>query len=319
MLRKSIEHFAKHLGIDSIRECRPSRDSHKRAFWLGDKLIAKTFTADTRERYERERAFLQIGDNQGRTPKLVASFFDPDAGGYLVMTALKGRVAADIHRTFSVREYTDFVCDLGKSMAAIHATPASGSVHLIPSNLEAERRSQFDAFPSVADRLSKAGILDGKAIPALAELVRIGKEQAFAGSPGLIHGDLHVWNILVDKRNRRPWCSLIDFEESGRSLVELDFVSPFISVLGLAFPGRRLARWWKPIWAGFVDGYASLSNEAPKLDVVLGHAVAWCLWGSARCLDHGQPRYRELARSALGAAAVSGDRYLTRLASGPGK
>ena len=318
-LRRSIERFASGHGLGAVRECAPSRDSRTRAFRLGDELIAKAFSADDRERYERERASLQAGNSQGRTPQLVASSFDLDCGGYRVMTARKGRVAADVYQTLSGKEYADFAQALGACMAAVHATLPDGAVYPVSNNLVAERESHFDAFPAAADRLRSAGLLQQDAIPALAEAVAAGRDRAFTSSRGLIHGDLHLWNILVDERNGRPWCSLIDFEESAFSHVELDFARPLVSVLGQAFPGRRLAGSWQPVWQGFVEGYASLSNELPELEVVVSHAVAWCVWGSALGLDHGQPpRCRELVESALGAAAVSGNRY-SMLASRAGK
>jgi hypothetical protein len=87
-----------------------------------------------------------------------------------------------------------------------------------------------------------------------------------------------------------------------------------ISVLGQAFPGRRLAQSWESIWQRFTEGYASVSGEPPELGVIVAHAVALCLWGSARGLDTRQPRCRELVENALGAAAVSGVRHKALLA-----
>jgi len=320
VLRKSIERFARRRGINAIVDCAPSRDSRTRAFRLGGELIAKAFSTNDSERYERERASLQASNAQGRIPQLVASSFDPECGGYLVMTAVKGRVAADVYRTLSGKEYAGFARALGACMAAVHALLRDGALYPVANNLVAERESHFDAFHSAADRLKSAGLLQQDAIPALAEAVAAGRDRAFASSRGLIHGDLHVWNILLDERNGQPWCSLIDFEESAFSHVELDFARPLVSVLGQAFPGGRLAGSWQAIWQGFVEGYASLSNEPPKLEVAISHAVAWCVWGAALGLDCGQPpRCRELVESALGAAAVSGDRNLARLASRAGK
>lgn len=315
VLRRSIERFAKRRGISAIADCAPSRDSRTRAFRLGEELIAKTFEADSRQRYVREKTFLELGGGQGRTPQFVASSFDPDHGGYVVMTAVRGRMAANIYETLPAKEYAVFARDLGACMAVVHAALPHGAIYPLSNNLVAERESHFDAFHVVADRLRIEGVLDGRAIPALAEAMRVGRERAFTSSHCLIHGDLHVWNVLVDERNGQPWCSLIDFEESAFSHVELDFVPLLVKVLSQAFPGGRLAQSWKPIWQGFVEGYASGSNELPDLEVIVSHAVAWCLWGAMHNPNDGQSRYREFTDKAIGAAAVMGDPYLARLAS----
>jgi len=315
VLRKSIEHFARLRGITTIRECSASRGSHKRTLWLGEKLIAKMFSADARERYERELAFLRISGDGERTPQLVASSFDPEYGGFLVMTAVMGRLAAETQDTMSAGEYAAFVRSLGVSLASIHALLPEVAVYPVRNDLEHERLSHFDAFPAVADRLKVAGILEDCAIPVLAELVARGRELAFAGSRGIIHGDLHISNILLSTQRGRPWCALIDFEESAYCRVELDLALPLVSVLGVAFPGRRLENSWRLIWQSFVDGYASISNDEPNLDLLISHAVTWFLWASVRGLETEHARCRKFAGDALGAAAVSGDRYLVRLAA----
>lgn len=315
MVRRSIERFAKSCGIETIEDLEPSRNELRRTFRLGENMFAKSFSPDERARFERERAFMQAAVDSERVPRLVTTFFNPDAGGYIVMTAVKGRLAADIHASLSAGDHASIARALGECMAAVHAVRPDESSHPGSADLVAQRRSHFDAFPAATARLRAAGILAREAIPALAEVVRRGQEQAFRSPRRLIHGELHVWNILVDERAGKPWCSMIDFEESAISHVELDFVVPVMSVLGEAFPGRRLAHAWTRIWDSFVDGYAAGANEAPNLELVVGHVVAWCLWGSARCLDHGQSRYLELARNALGAAAVLGDRRLAEFAA----
>jgi len=314
-VRRAIESFAKRRGIDSIQEYRPSRDELRRTFRLGESLVAKAFAADESERFEREHLFLEAGNGSERIPRLVMAQFDAGSGGYIVMTALKGQLAAEIQAGLSGDEYVSFARAVGECMADVHCTVALASFDSRPDDLVARRKSQFDAFPAAAARLRDEGILDGDAIPALADVMSRGRELAFSSARRPIHGDLHVWNILVDERQGKPWCAIIDFEESAHCHVELDFVHPFMSVLGEAFPGRRLAGAWERIWTGFVDGYASRTGEAPNLELTVGHVVAWCLWGAARCLEQGLPRYLDLTRSALDAAALLGNRRLVELAS----
>jgi len=316
-VRRAIESFAKRRGIDSIQEYRPSRDEVRRTFQLGESLVAKAFAADESERFEREHLFLKAGNGSERIPRLVMAQFDAGSGGYIVMTALKGQLAAEIQADLSGDEYVSFARAVGECMADVHYTVALASCDPQPDDLVARRKSHFDAFPAAAARLTDQGIVDVDAIPALTDVVGRGRELAFSSTRRPIHGDLHVWNILVDERQGKPWCSIIDFEESAHCHTELDFVLPLMSVLGDSFPGRKLARTWERVWAGFVDGYASRADESPNLELTVAHLIVWCFWGAARYLELGHPRHLDLTKNALGAGALLGNRRLIELASRP--
>jgi aminoglycoside phosphotransferase (APT) family kinase protein len=315
-LRESVEAFARARGITTIQDCGPSRDSRKRAFRLGDKLIAKTYETAARARFEREQAFLSSCAGRECIPQLVAATFEPDAGGYLVTTVVPGKLAADLHEGLGPQEFADFARALGECMAILHEPPADAAAYPLPNTLVAERISQFDSLRSVTERLVREKVLDAGAVPSLLDAVAAGRGRAFASRCAPIHNDLHFWNILVDRHGGVPRCAAIDFEESACSHAELDFVAPFIHVLAQAFPGRPRARWWRSIWQAFVEGYSARGRMQPDLELTISHAVAWCLWGSARCIDHGQARFRELAGLAVGAAALLGDGRSSRLVAG---
>jgi aminoglycoside phosphotransferase (APT) family kinase protein len=305
-MHESVERLAKARGISSLRVCRFNQSRSDRVVYrLGDEFVIKMYTAAARDRYERERTFLELDIGPARRPDLVEATFDAESGGYLLMTALPGRLLVDIHQELTANDYTDLAGDLGACIAAIHAVPLTTVLHLPPNTLEAERRRHFDSFPEVLDRLKREQIVPEDAAPVLIEAVEKGKTRAFASPRRFIHGDVHSWNVFLSGREGRWSCALIDFEESAPGHVEMEFVYPFVGILGEAFPGRRLAASWDRIWQSFVGGYASIAKAEPDPELIVAHVLAWYLWVSADSLERRHPKCREFASYALDALACA--------------
>lgn len=301
----SIERFANARGISPVQEKATNR-LDRRVYLLGDRYIAKAFAPSARDRYERERTFLGLDVLPGRRPELVEADFDAEAGGLIVTTALSGRLVLEVHPELSGEEYSQLVADLGECMAAIHSVPLAKVTHVPATSMESERRRNFDLLADVADRLRGAHVLPGDSVPALLEAASKAKAAAFASPRRYLHGDVHNANVLASRGDGRWACALIDFEECAPGHVEMDFVFPFLTILGEAFPGRRLAASWERVWRSFTGAYSSIAGIEPELDLIIGHAIAWYLSAAVYGLDLGHPRHRYFARTALEALDVGG-------------
>jgi len=299
-----VERAARERGIRSIRDCSIKPRPDRRVYRLGEEYVAKLYAPEAADLHRRERTFLELNAGSGRCPDLVDCGFDAQIGGYVIITGLPGQALAQLSEGVPETEYLEIVEDLGTCIATIHGVPATKLSHLPSSGLGTERRRHFSAMPGIADRLRAENLLPGEAIGQLKEAVKRAQEAAFASPRILLHGDVHSGNILVTHARGRWRCTLIDFEKSGPDHMELEFVFPFVSVLGEAFPGRRLAGFWNAIWQRLAQGYARGGGALPDQGLIAGHAIAWCLGVSADSLDEGHPSARKFANFALDALSV---------------
>ncbi|APV48479.1 hypothetical protein BWI17_01520 [Betaproteobacteria bacterium GR16-43] len=304
-LERSVAAYAESRGCGPVRDCSTSGHTYRRTYRLDERYVAKVFLPEAHDRYRREHAFLALGVEGVDMPRLEASTFDAQQGGYLVMTALPGEPLEAILGNVTADEYGDLLEDLGRSLGAIHAVAASKAGLPEKNGLEAERRGHFAAVEDSIACLQAARLLPPAEIERAREATRLAQRAAFASPQRLIHGDVHRGNVLVARREGRWTCALIDFEESGPNPVELDLVYPFLSILGEAFPGRRFASSWDRLWRRFVAGYVSGGGAEPEPALLVGHAAAWFLWVAAHCVKEGHATAGFYAASALEALALN--------------
>lgn len=303
-LERSVAAYAESRGCGPPRDCSTSGHTYRRTYRLGEGYFAKAFLPEARDRYRREHAFLALGVEGVSMPRLEAATFDAGEGGYLVMTALAGRPLETVLESVTAVEYGALLEDLGRALGAIHAVLPSTPGLQEGGGLEAERRGHFAAMEETVACLRDAGLLQPAQAARALEATHAARAIAFASPRRLIHGDVHRGNVLVDRRAGRWTCALVDFEESGPNPTELDWVYPFLSIFGEAFPGRRFAADRDRIWRRFTAGYAERGGAEPDLALLVGHAVAWFLWVAAHCVKEGHATARGYAATALEALAV---------------
>ncbi|MEE3278581.1 MAG: phosphotransferase [Pseudomonadota bacterium] len=64
--------------------------------------------------------------------------------------------------------------------------------------------------------------------------------ELFSSELVLTHADIHNENVFLSGTEGSRSCQFIDWETARIEPLELDFVHPFLNILGEAFPGRRL-------------------------------------------------------------------------------
>jgi Phosphotransferase enzyme family len=298
--RGQVERFASRRSILNFQDC-SSNDSRRdrRVIRLEDQFVAVLYAPEARDCYTREHAFLGMDIDRTRLPQLVEAEFDPNAGGYLVMTAVAGQPLAEIQNRLTVSAYTEIIADLGACLAAIHVVAPRVALRMPATYMEETRARHFDEFPEVIDRLGAAGVFAKEVGPALMAAVQEGSARAFRTPQRVLHADVHNGNVLVTQAGGRWSCVLVDFEKAGLGHVELEFIVLFQSILSEAFPGRPYTRAWREIWHSFTGAYASKAGIEPDLGLIIAHAIARCLWVSLICLERGDPRHRDFVKNAL--------------------
>lgn len=96
---------------------------------------------------------------------------------------------------------------------------------------------------------------------------------------GIIHGDFHLGNVLVDIKNQNHIVAILDYEESGKNLYIVDLA---LTVMGVCFSAGEVSMDVNLIKA-LIKGYESVRKLTPKERQSFSEAIrytstAWINW-----------------------------------------
>jgi Ser/Thr protein kinase RdoA (MazF antagonist) len=108
---------------------------------------------------------------------------------------------------------------------------------------------------------------------------------------GIIHGDLHLGNVLVDQASQDEVVAILDFEEAGENLYIVDLA---VTIMGICFPPDDETLFDPDLMQATHNGYESvrkLSKEEKEwLPKAMEYAAeAWIKWFR----DNGFDKYAE--------------------------
>lgn len=212
---------------------RRSEQGENIIFFAGQRFVIKIY-GPHRDNYRREKAALEFcGGSLGvETPALLHEG-EIEGWPYVVMTRLKGRLAREVWHGIDVRGRLDISSRLGHMLKELHGRSA-------PLSQPALNRD----WPGFVERQARAAVARQRScganpewlesLPAYIEsnLKLLPQRQ----EPALLHGDVHLGNLLLEERRGR-WevTGLFDFGDSLCGFHEYDFVAPGVLML----QGRR--------------------------------------------------------------------------------
>ncbi len=217
----------------SFATLRRSRQGENIIFYVDRRCVIKIF-APFRHCYLREKVALEFarGKLGIETPEILHAG-EIEGWSYLVMTRLEGFPAREVWPEVTERERIEIVSALGKALKNLHecAPPRSDSDlyfdwrEFIERQAKTciERHRSCGANPEWLDSLPAFITARLPLLPADCE-------------PALLHGDVHLENLLLDQVNG-CWkiSGLLDFGDSLRGFHEYEFVAPGV----LAAQGNR--------------------------------------------------------------------------------
>jgi Ser/Thr protein kinase RdoA (MazF antagonist) len=130
-----------------------------------------------------------------------------------------------------------------------------------------------------ADAVAEEGLRKGWLSEDAADLVLEAGERIDAalsqiekvpGQCGLVHGDLHQWNVLY----RRGVAAAIDFDDCGIGAYALDIASSVVYLRCPSVGNHDHRRSYPAMAEGFLNGYAAVRSLPADLDEQFSHALA---------------------------------------------
>lgn len=139
---------------------------------------------------------------------------------------------------------------------------------------------------------NNAGLLNPAAAVVDSDAVRAVAAQSLPR--GIIHGDLHSGNVLVDARRPDSVVAIMDFEEAGENLFLLDLA---VTVMATFTEDAWEPRFEPDLMRAAIQGYESVRVLTDDEYIWLPHAIgyaseAWINWFMAS----GHQRYARIRR-----------------------
>ena len=210
-----------HLSYASLRR---SQQGENMIFLVDEKFVIKIF-APFRESYLREKAALELaGGRLGVATPAILHAGEVEGSSYLVMTQLAGLPANEVWAEIDRRERIEIVSRLGVALKNLHNCDAQ----LPPSAANGdwpgfiERQAQTCV---ARQRACDASLGWLESLPAyVAERLKL---LPAAYEPVLLHGDVHLGNMLLSQEGGRwKMTGLFDFGDSLCGFHEYEFVAP---------------------------------------------------------------------------------------------
>ncbi len=237
---------AEGFSAEEFRELRCATHRPERfAFALDRTWVAKIFGPDDFRNFLIEEKVSRILHARGiSVPEVIAARAQEGTYSYIVFRHAAGESLSSVYQTMSLTEYTSMVVCLAEVFKGIHnlaptlfdGIPFFERDHEQYFNLSSRRSTTI--HDSVR-ALIEEGALHASACQ-ICEVVEREATGMFRSEKALIHADIHNENLFLGGTERSLFCEFIDWETARIEPFELEFVHPFLNILGEAFPGRRL-------------------------------------------------------------------------------
>jgi hygromycin-B 7''-O-kinase len=203
---------------------RRSRHGENIIFFVDRRFVIKIF-APFRQSYLREKAALEFANGKLsiETPATLHAG-EIEGWSYLVMTQLAGSLAREVWSEVGERERTEIVSRLGDALKNLHGHPPP----LSDSSLNRDWRGFIGRQAQTCVERQRACGANPEWLESLPAYVAARLSLLPAGPrPVLLHGDVHLGNLLLAKGNG-GWriSGLFDFGDSLCGFHEYEFVAP---------------------------------------------------------------------------------------------
>ena len=215
------------------------------AFSLDRTWVIKVFGPDDFRNFQIEEKVSTILHARGAAvPEVIAARGEEGAYSYIVFRHAIGESLNSVYQGLSLNEYTAMIVCLAEGFKGIHnlAPPLFDGVPFFERDhdqyFNVSCRRSTTIYDSV-QALIEEGALHASA-RQICDVVEREATGMFGSEKALIHADIHNENLFLGGTERSLFCEFIDWETARIEPFELEFVHPFLNILGEAFPGRRL-------------------------------------------------------------------------------
>ena len=233
--------------------------------------MVKVFGSDDFRNFQIEEKVTTILSAQGASvPEIMASRSEESTYSYIVFRHAEGELLNSIYQSLSLKNYTEMIMCLAEVFRRIHGlshtlfdeVPFFERGHRQYFNLSCRRPTSVD---DSVQALIEEGALQASA-RQICDVVERKAGELFNSELVLIHADIHNENAFMSGTEGSRSCQFIDWETARIEPLELDFVHPFLNILGEAFPGRRL---------GAEAGSGPNNDLLNAFDTSYGQRIRW--------------------------------------------
>ncbi len=221
----------------------------RQIYTIANELVVKVFADSEIDAYRIESHLLPLLNDEGvSVPVLLHSEDFGQDGSIIAMEWAAGELLDDVYQTLSGDEYEKLLSALGRQIRNFHRVNADriDEVLLKEGSCDSHRSCAEEYLRDLTmnlEHFSNEDQLSTYATDVVEDFIQQHHERFFSSSRALSHTDIHNENVFLDTSDSESYrCTLIDLESVIVQEIELDFVHPFMNIIGEAFPQRRLRR-----------------------------------------------------------------------------
>ena len=284
----------------------------RRIYTIANELVVKVFADSEIDAYRIESHLLPLLKDEGvSVPVLLHSEDFGHEGSIIAMERAAGELLDDVYQALSADEYEKLLFALGREMRNFHRINAGriDEALLKEGSCDSHRSCAEEYSRDLAnnpEHFSNENLLSSYASEVIKDLIQQHHERFFSSSRALSHTDIHNENVFLDTSDSESYrCTLIDLESVIVQEIELDFVHPYMNIIGEAFPQRRLYEHTEnPSENRFLAAFESGYGNKIDWEVVTCHLICWHLDWARNAERQRKEQLREfLIKTALGAMA----------------
>lgn len=185
-----------------------------RVYLVGGKFVARIgLREDAYQRLRRETDLLRRLEGKIRVPRIIA-FGEQDGFAYQIQQFIPGQKLYALWKNLSLIEQENIVVELTDSLKLLHGMPQSffGNARQDSKTYESWEAFLTDKFTHTLEEIKRLNL---GMVPGIVEMAEEyfheHKSALNGGVPGLVHGDLHLVNVLA---NDGKLSAILDFEYS---------------------------------------------------------------------------------------------------------
>lgn len=287
----------------------------RHVYSIGGRRYAKVFAPSHRKVFERERTGLTLAAAEGLSaPKICRAEDLGTSGSVIVTAAAAGESLSSMLPAIDEETYEAVAGAIGGWIGSCHKLHVDRTdATKRPGHMDV-RRADLEGINESIGVLRQGDLLPSRCAVSLVDFFGDAHRRCFSSQWVVAHSDIHSDHTFITRQVDGEYsCTMIDFESLAKSHQELDFVSPFLYILGQCFPGEQFGHDETPFAEhNAVKAFVRAYNTNVPADVdwlVVGcHAMAWCLSVARGCyegrLNHGPQGPSSAVRLALQAGVA---------------
>ena len=219
----------------------------RRIYTIANEVVIKVYADSEIDAYRIESHLLPLLKDQGvSVPLLLFPEDFGEDGSIIAMEWAAGELLDHVYQAHSADEYEKLLFALGREMGNFHRvnTAKIDESLLKEGSCDSHRSCAEEYLRDLAKNLehfSNENLLSSYATEVIEDFIRQYHDRFFSSNRAPSHTDIHNENVFLDTSDPESYrCTLIDLESVIVQEIELDFVHPFMNIIGEAFPQRRL-------------------------------------------------------------------------------